>query len=326
MVAQIDYESTKSHKRHDHIIQDIRFIDIKPAYKNRIKENFKSVFSLKCRHEQLFSDISIVNNLHAIMKKEKPDVVIAESVWCLQAIGELDVEIKLIVHDVVRNFMWEMYISSSGILKKMYFFYDWLRVYFREKKIVNNPRVKEYIFLTEEDKDYYVSKFGIDYTKCKLATNQLSVRKINRNLNEADSFLLFPGSIEFSQNELALKWFCNKVLPEMKCCPKIIVTGRASEKNKKVFERFNVLKFCGEVSLSELDQLYSQCICVIAPIISGTGIKIKTLEAVQMGVPVVTTPFASKGIYSDLCIYGESDTPIEFAKVLTNTISQYISG
>lgn len=41
------------------------------------------------------------------------------------------------------------------------------------------------------------------------------------------------------------------------------------------------ITFTGELDFSTYNKLSSTCLCVIAPITTGTGIKIKILEAVQ---------------------------------------------
>lgn len=46
------------------------------------------------------------------------------------------------------------------------------------------------------------------------------------------------------------------------------------------------------------DDLYSQCSIVINPCFSGTGLKIKTVEAMSYGLPVVTSPEGCSGIES----------------------------
>ncbi|HFM4832351.1 TPA: hypothetical protein ACG7N9_004883, partial [Escherichia coli] len=76
--------------------------------------------------------------------------------------------------------------------------------------------------------------------------------------------------------------------------------------------------FTGELDFSTYNKLSSTCLCVIAPITTGTGIKIKILEAVQKGIPVLTTKFASKGICSDLCFYCEEDTDTNFVNLINS--------
>jgi glycosyltransferase involved in cell wall biosynthesis len=46
----------------------------------------------------------------------------------------------------------------------------------------------------------------------------------------------------------------------------------------------------------DLDPLYEQAWLFVAPVFSGGGIKIKILEAMARGIPVLSTPFGLEGI------------------------------
>ncbi len=51
--------------------------------------------------------------------------------------------------------------------------------------------------------------------------------------------------------------------------------------------------------VDDLDELYRRCRLFVAPLTVGGGIKIKILEALAHGVPVVTTPIGAEGILDD---------------------------
>ncbi|HAN7296676.1 glycosyltransferase, partial [Escherichia coli] len=141
---------------------------------------------------------------------------------------------------------------------------------------------------------------------------------IKRTINFQTPFLLIPGSIEFSQNFYGLNWFIKNIYPGLNRKIRIVVTGKASDKKIKMLNCGEEITFTGELDFSTYNKLSSTCLCVIAPITTGTGIKIKILEAVQKGIPVLTTKFASKGICSDLCFYCEEDTDTNFVNLINS--------
>lgn len=261
----------------------------------------------------------IRDNIKKIIDLEKPSIIIAESIWALQALPiEISARIHCVIHDVATDFFKEMFVSHNEVVRKILFFNDYLKLKITEENIIKRLRVEQFIFLTEEDKCWYKTRYNIDEGCCSLASNHLYVEKIKRTINFQTPFLLIPGSIEFSQNFYGLNWFIKNIYPGLNRKIRIVVTGKASDKKIKMLNCGEEITFTGELDFSTYNKLSSTCLCVIAPITTGTGIKIKILEAVQKGIPVLTTKFASKGICSDLCFYCEEDTDTNFVNLINS--------
>ena len=84
----------------------------------------------------------------------------------------------------------------------------------------------------------------------------------------------------------------------------------------EIYEAFRS-HFVGLVA--ELTPEYRSARCVIAPMISGTGISIKTIEALALGKPFVGTPKAYRGMPMDLLERAglrACDTPQNFANAI----------
>ncbi|HAN7158943.1 glycosyltransferase, partial [Escherichia coli] len=265
------------------------------------------------------SSADIRDNIKKIIDLEKPSIIIAESIWALQALPiEISARIHCVIHDVATDFFKEMFVSHNEVVRKILFFNDYLKLKITEENIIKRLRVEQFIFLTEEDKCWYKTRYNIDEGCCSLASNHLYVEKIKRTINFQTPFLLIPGSIEFSQNFYGLNWFIKNIYPGLNRKIRIVVTGKASDKKIKMLNCGEEITFTGELDFSTYNKLSSTCLCVIAPITTGTGIKIKILEAVQKGIPVLTTKFASKGICSDLCFYCEEDTDTNFVNLINS--------
>lgn len=44
-----------------------------------------------------------------------------------------------------------------------------------------------------------------------------------------------------------------------------------------------------------MERLLSQCLCMLSPVVHGSGLKIKVLEAFAAGAPVLATPLSLQG-------------------------------
>ena len=99
-----------------------------------------------------------------------------------------------------------------------------------------------------------------------------------------------------SPNADGLEWFLRAVLPTVKervPWSRLSVTGRNAPEQLTRFAGAS-LQFLGHVD--DLSEVYDRARVAIVPVRYGAGIKLKALEALQYGVPVVTTSVGAEGI------------------------------
>jgi polysaccharide biosynthesis protein PslH len=137
--------------------------------------------------------------------------------------------------------------------------------------------------------------------------------------------LLFVGQ-STEANCSAMKWFFEEVWPliadhgyTIKIVGQIGVKVR--ESLPEIYQAHRA-SFTG--SSGELAPYYRAARCVIAPMVSGTGISIKTIEALAMGKPFVGTSKAFRGMPTDrikrLGLQAH-DTAQEFASAIVRAMS-----
>lgn len=127
---------------------------------------------------------------------------------------------------------------------------------------------------------------------------QLSGALARRPSQDAPRFV-FLGALNVPHNEAGLTTFLIEALPELlKQHPNVIfdVVGRGANEALLTLGRTlgSSVRFLGYID--DLDILLAESTAMLVPLIFGSGIKIKVLEALGRGVPVVATSFGAEGL------------------------------
>ena len=110
--------------------------------------------------------------------------------------------------------------------------------------------------------------------------------------------ILFCGSLDYFPNEEGLFWFYDYVFPLIKkAIPEVVLTlvgGLAkSERYQKLLDDPSVNV---EGRVDDVQPFYYRSGVCIAPLLSGSGTRLKILEAMSFGNPVVSTSIGSEGL------------------------------
>ena len=137
----------------------------------------------------------------------------------------------------------------------------------------------------------------------------------NETTSNMDIDYLFLGSAFFANIE-GCKWFIENILPELP--GKMCIAGRGMDKvGFQPSERLSIIGF-----VSNLADLYNRAKVVVSPILSGSGMKTKTAEALMYGKTIVGTTEAFEGyVINDKCMF-KCDSAGEFVDTLNELVPQ----
>ena len=127
--------------------------------------------------------------------------------------------------------------------------------------------------------------------------------------------ILFLGSFRHIPNQEALTWFVEQALPLVlteEPRARVMVVG-SDPPPRSLFRHTEAVELIGFVE-DVRDPLarYSLFVC---PILSGSGMRVKLLEAFAAGIPVVSTRLGAEGLTDrDGEICALADQPVEFAR------------
>lgn len=130
--------------------------------------------------------------------------------------------------------------------------------------------------------------------------------------------VVFVGGMDYAANREAVRWYRDEVLPLLGALGlgdvPLDVIGHCSEEAARRLSSERI-RFLGYVA--DLGSVVGRYRVAVAPIVSGTGIKTKVLEAMATGSCVVSTPLGVSGLpvrHGDEVMIGA--TPAEFASAL----------
>jgi glycosyltransferase involved in cell wall biosynthesis len=109
--------------------------------------------------------------------------------------------------------------------------------------------------------------------------------------------MLFLGSFRHMPNQVAIDWFTREVLPlilEKVPNARLLVAGSDPPPRHSIPDPLNAIYLLGFVE--DIQPLFSSCALFICPIRSGSGVRVKLLEAFASGIPVVSTTLGAEGL------------------------------
>lgn len=151
------------------------------------------------------------------------------------------------------------------------------------------------VTITDKDKRWFDDQPGdapviVAETGVQAITEAVSTQKRRSRVG-------FIGALDWQPNIRGLIWFIREVWPVIvKQSPdaSLIIAGRnASKATVRSLKGPNII-FEGEIN--DASGFTSSMTVMIAPLFAGSGMRIKIIEAMKAGVPVVASPVAASGV------------------------------
>jgi glycosyltransferase involved in cell wall biosynthesis len=161
---------------------------------------------------------------------------------------------------------------------------------FTERKLLRQGRKQIFTFSAKDSVllrercgvDSMVTGFFLD------ATVRLAVP------DRIEDYLVFFAMWRRKDNLDGLMWFLKEVLPFLKDNLKIKIIGAGLSSDSPIFAGTSNVEYLGFVDNPY--EIIKNARALIAPLFKGAGVKVKVVEALACGVPIVGTPLAFEGI------------------------------
>ncbi|MDR3048047.1 MAG: glycosyltransferase family 4 protein [Bacteroidales bacterium] len=226
-------------------------------------------------------------------KKYVPDII--ELDWT-QAIVFLpmikniypDAKYCAVEHDVVFQRLEREYRNQSNIYKQLM---TKLK-YHGEKKMELSLLSKFDMVFTFNNKDKMLLENNGIHDSCIIAP---VFKKISFPVTTTKkNTILFYGSMNRSENYLSAIWFIKNVFSRMEDMDiSFIILGATPHPSLLAYQNDKIIITGYQ---DDITPWFEQAMCLVTPLVSGAGIKIKVLEALAAGIPVLGNDIAVEGI------------------------------
>lgn len=150
------------------------------------------------------------------------------------------------------------------------------------------------ICLSEQDKPFLLHYMNINPERISVIPSGVDCSEIKYHKPDLENKnVVFLGNLYFKPNEDAIRVIKEKIYPKLKESGfKFTIGGDCPLGLKKELEDDN-FTFIGVIP--DLNTLFNNATFALSPVAEGTGMRIKILNYLAAGVPVITTSIASNG-------------------------------
>ena len=242
------------------------------------------------RSSKLGSEVAAVANQY--------DMILVDHYESAQYIPP-DYKGKVIFHAHNATFlMWERYANSDAPwLYRLVTWAECRRVKSSEIKICERA---DLVFASPNDIDT-LAGIGVAREKCRETyhlgdDSQLQLPSLR--FEDSHPVLLYVGTLNWEANVDGLLWFFDEVLPLVLAKqPHVLVKIVGGKPDQRLLDKAAQIPqvvFTGFVK--DLEPLFNEARVSLAPLRFGSGIKVKVLNSMCRGLPIVTTSIGAEGI------------------------------
>jgi len=197
-----------------------------------------------------------------------------------------------------------------------------------EKELAYIEEAKVLVHLSNEDFNFFQSRLpGKEHVLVLPTIDESFVLGVQTGSDVVDGpiDLLFVGQ-RTDANSAAIGWFYEKVWPLIAVHGyRVKIVGQIEIKVRELLPAvYEAHKACFVGTVEELAPFYRAARCVFAPMVSGTGISIKTIEALALGKPFIGTSKAYRGMPMERIVEAglePYDSPEAFASAIVKVLS-----
>ena len=253
-----------------------------------------NLFKTQSYNIQRFNNKKANDELMAVIEKFQPQIIQAESIFCLTALEEIkrkfNIPVVLRAHNVEHQIWKRIAAATQNPLKKWYL--NFLSKRLKKDEIGITQHVDAIAALSEIDATFFKQHFP---------TKNIDVIGIGTKLKKSTipsypiTNIFHIGGMDWKPNEEGMNWFLEQCwplihsrFPDLKC----ILAGRNMPLHFSQLQQQNV----NIEKADSAEDFMNQHQILVVPLLSGSGIRVKIIEAMALGKVVIATNIAAEGL------------------------------
>ncbi len=278
------------------LYESVHVIDRDPFWRDP-KKRFSAHLSLKPRDVLRSYSSEFAQLVKEISREQRFDIVIASTLdMAPYALLVPGTPCLLEEHNFSTSLMEDRFHKDAGFMKKSANWITWQKCRRYERHLY--PKFIGVTMVSANDKNAvqksilnYSGRLEVIPNGVDLETHQIGLAVPNRDT------IVFNGSLTYSANLEAMKYFIQQILPliqQQKPAARLIITGRT--------DAVDLTWLPGEANilltgyLEDVRQTVAGSWIAVAPLKTGGGTRLKILEAMALGTPVVSTAKGAEGL------------------------------
>ncbi len=260
-----------------------------------------------------------------VLNSEPFDLIIASTeqmaIYALQDPSHPPVILE--EHNSLTRLMADKVQNGGGLASKLRSWISWQKARRYEAQLFNQFDLVTMV--SEQDRDVSLQQLPGYRGPVKVVANGVSICDVSRKpAPTTANSLIYNGALTYAANYAAMQYFLAEIFPailELVPDASITITGSTQGVDLTGLKLSHQVQLSGYVE--DIQQVVADAAVCVVPLLTGGGTRLKVLEAMSLGVPVVST---SKGVEGLDMQAGEhylcGDSPQTFAtqtiKLLTN--------
>ena len=314
-----------------HKVYSLSFVQEKHDYDIYRTEKKESDFAIKIDGKRKFinflkhplSPIGIATRIDSrfeklvneYLEKYKIDCIHAEyssMLWLVKMKKKYDVKFIVVLHDVVAQSCQRKVVTNDNLIKKFFYKMELIKVKRYERKFLSKCDV--IMSFSDKDKKLIKNMYGQDSLRINLFYDFDYIKKARElYCRKKDGFtaIFFMGQMGRKANSDAalrlIKIFSNLKMENTKLY--VIGANPSDALLKSAGDDVVITGFVENIEKFIIENCDVGCF----PLLNGAGVKIKVLESLILGVPVITNEIGAEGIdeKGEYLILAEKDQEFE---------------
>lgn len=314
-----------------HKVYSLSFVQEKHDYDIYQTEKKESDFAIKIDDKRKFinflkhplSPIGIATRIDSrfeklvneYLEKYKIDCIHAEyssMLWLVKMKKKYDVKFIVVLHDVVAQSCQRKLKTNKNLIKKIFYKIELIKTKWYERKFLSKCDVV--MSFSDKDKKLIMNMYGLDSLRINLFYDFDYIKKAKElYCRKKDGYvsIFFMGQMgRKANNDAALRLiniFSKLKIDRAKLY--IIGTNPSDALLKRASDDVVITGYVENIEKFILENCDVACF----PLLNGAGVKIKVLESLVLGVPVITNEIGAEGIdeKGEYLILAEKDQEFE---------------